>query len=73
MFGKYDDSTSLAEESIHPIWRRDIWAVWQPEYIVWYSKKWNFGGLLFSPLIHLDRLFWHENQRDTDRYMFKNH
>jgi hypothetical protein len=73
VFGGYDDSASLAEEHINPISSRDIWAVWQPEYLVWDSNNWNFGGLLFSPLIKLDRLFWHQNQRTTDRYLFKNH
>jgi hypothetical protein len=71
-FGQYDDSASLAQESIYPISRRNIWAIWQPEYLVWDSKSWNFGGLFFSPLIKLDRLFWHKTRPSTNVYKYLN-
>jgi hypothetical protein len=74
VFGDYDDSASLAKEHAYGYYfNREIWGVWEPRYLVWDSNNWNFGGLLFSPLINWDRWLWHKNQRDTDNYLFKNH
>jgi hypothetical protein len=61
--GKYDDrldrsgKTKLADWG----WSLPETRIWQPKYLMLRSNNWNYGGLVYSSLILLDRWVWHKN------------
>jgi len=49
-------------------WNAGDTYLWQPKFLYLKPNNWNYGGLIFSPLIGVDRLIWHKNvHADTPR------
>ena len=36
--------------------------IWQPKYLMLKRNNYNVGGLVYSPLILLDRMVWHRDK-----------
>jgi hypothetical protein len=61
--GKYDDRLDTTGKT------KFVWGfsvpdiqIWQPKFLMLRSNNYNYGGLVYSPLIQLDRLLWHKNK-----------
>jgi hypothetical protein len=61
VMGKYDShlDTSGKTKFVWGLSVPDV-QIWQPKYLMLRSSNWNFEGLLYSPMILLDRLIWHK-------------
>jgi hypothetical protein len=62
-FGKYDDHLDASGKT------KFVWGfsvpdiqIWQSKFLMLRSNNYNCGGLVYSPLIELDRLIWHKNK-----------
>jgi hypothetical protein len=61
--GEYKGPVSSGKTKLFGTWwnAQDEY-VWQPKYLTLEPNYFNGGGLIFSPLIELDRKVWHKGQ-----------
>jgi hypothetical protein len=66
IYGKYTLDISGDTKVFNSVWPVHDVSIWQPKCLILGRNNWNYFGLIYMPLIELDRTVWHKDSKSIN-------